>query len=197
MVKAESMSRFALSILIPHLPERAPFLQRLLECLPQENSPYFAEYEVLIDDRPKPVTIGEKRNSLLHRAQGKYVAFIDDDDQTTEHYFPGVFEGIRNGVDCCSLKGIITDDGKNPRIFEHSIRHDRYETVKRDGKDYYLRFPNHINVIRADIAKQFSFPEKNFSEDTDWATELHKSGLLKTEHWIEEPIYLYEYRSKK
>jgi glycosyltransferase involved in cell wall biosynthesis len=205
------MNRFLLSLLICHLPERANYLTRLLMHLPQEDSHYFTQFEVLVDDRPeeividndrgiyrtKKITIGEKRNALLQRAQGKYVAFIDDDDLITENYFPNVFEGIRKGVDCCSLKGIITDDGQNPRVFEHSIKYDRYQTVQRNGRDYYERFPNHLNVIRADIAKQFSFPEKNFSEDTEWATELHKSGMLKLEYEIQDVIYQYLYRSRK
>lgn len=191
------MSQFDLSILITHVPDRAGYLNRLLACLPHENSPYFHRFEILIDDRDKPVTIGEKRNALLQRAQGKYLAFIDDDDLITEHYFPQVFEGIRYGVDNCSLKGTITDDGKNPRTFEHSIKYDRYQTVQRNGRDYYERFPNHLNAIRTDIAKRFSFPEKNFSEDTEWATELHRSGLLRTEYEVTETIYLYLYRTKK
>lgn len=189
------MERFTISILICHKPDRADYLMRLWTAIQVYSGDRFEEIEVLIDD-DMSITTGAKRNKLLQRAKGKYVAFIDDDDLITEHYFPGVFEGIEKGVDCCSLKGIITDDGENPRIFEHSIRHDRYETVKRDGKDYYLRFPNHISVIRADIAKQFIFPDQTISEDTIWATELHQSGLLKTEWWIEEPIYLYLCRKK-
>lgn len=204
------MSRFDLSILIAHLPNRAAFLQRLLESLPQEDSPYFRDFEVLVDDReeiiiendygdyvPKKITTGEKRNALLQRAEGKYVAFIDDDDLITEHYFPGVFEGIKNNVDCCSLRGIITDDGQNPRTFEHSLTHNHWETVRRGGKEYYLRTPTPINCIKASIAKNISFPDKTIGEDHEWSMNLQRSGMLKLEHWIEEPIYLYLCRSKK
>lgn len=187
--------RFALSLLIAHLPDRIDLLMRLLRKI-DEYGGVRPDIEILIDD-DTVITTGAKRNKLLQKASGKYVAFIDDDDLITEHYFPGVFAGIEKGVDCCSLKGIITDDAQNPRIFEHSIQHDRYETIKRDGKDYYLRFPNHLNCIKASLAKQITYPDQTISEDTEWASQMHRSGLLKTEHWIEDPIYLYLCRSTK
>lgn len=185
---------YALSLLICHLPDRNAFLMRLLRTI-EFYGGLNPGIEIIIDDSTT-ITTGAKRNHLLGKAKGRYMAFIDDDDLITEHYFPGVFAGIEKGVDCCSLKGIITDDGKNPRTFEHSIQHSRYETVMRDGNEYYLRFPNHLNCIKASLAKQIEYPDQTISEDTGWATQMHRSGLLKTEHWIEEVIYLYEARSK-
>lgn len=183
-----------LSLLICHKPDRADYLMRLWTAIQVYSGDRFEDIEILIDD-DMSITTGAKRNKLLQKASGKYVAFIDDDDLITEHYFLGVFAGIESNSDCCSLKGIITDDGLNPRTFEHSITHDRYETVQRGGKEYYLRFPNHLNCIKASIAKNFTFPDQTISEDTIWATEMHQSGLLKTEWWIEQVIYLYQYHT--
>lgn len=186
---------YKLSILICNLPDRSDFLYRLFLKL-LEYGGFKDGIEILTDDDTS-ISTGAKRNKLLQQAKGKYLAFIDDDDLITEHYFPGVLAGIEKGIDCCSLKGIITDDGKNPRFFEHSITHSRYETVQRSGKDYYLRFPNHLNCIKSDIAKTIEYPDKTISEDTEWAVKLNQSGLLKTEHWIDEVIYLYQCRSDK
>lgn len=180
-----------LSLLIAHLPERRDFIMRLLNCI-QENGGIRGDVEILIDDDTK-LTTGAKRNRLLQKAQGKYVAFIDDDDLITEHYFPGVFEGIAKGVDCCSLKGIITDDGKNPATFIHSLDVDRWH--EKGG--VYFRGINHLNAVRSDLAKQIEFPNKTYGEDHEWSTAMQRSGLLKTQHDINNVIYLYEARRKK
>lgn len=184
-----------LSILICTIPGREAFLERLMERL----SIQLTDGVQVISDGHKGISIGDKRNSLLERAKGEYVCFIDDDDLVSDNYIKLLFEGINNGVDCCSLKGIITEDGLNPLLFEHSIKYGIYKTItdSQPGEVRYERYPNHLNCINSSIAKQFKFPEKNHSEDTEWATQIHKSGLIKTEHYIPEVIYYYEYRSKK
>lgn len=192
------MSKPKLSILIchqPDKPERVKFLSRLKQIVwPQLQ----LDAEMIIHDGIG-MSIGQKRNELLQDAEGEYVCFIDDDDIVSDNYVELLMEGINKEVDCCSLKGIITEDGKNPLIFEHSLKYGAYRTVTDSPVDQvrYERYPNHLNCIRTDIAKQFRFPETNHGEDTDWATQIHKSGLLKTEHYIPEVIYYYEYLSKK
>lgn len=143
----------------------------------------------------KSASIGEKRNKLLKHTNGKYLCFIDDDDSISNSYIKLLLGAAKTNCDCASLKGEITIDGGEPEIFEHSILYDKWETTNDTIK--YLRFPNHLNMIRSDIAKQFKFPEKNHGEDFDWSTELHKSGLLKTEHYISETIYFYKFISNK
>ena len=139
------------------------------------------------------LTIGEKRNFLLENAPGEYVCFIDDDDDISDNYIDLLIEGINKGVDCCSLKGIITTDGENPKPFTHSL--DYSEWFEKNG--VYFRGINHLNCVKTSIAREIGFPEKNHGEDYDYSMKLMKSGLLKTEHKIEETIYYYKYISKK
>jgi glycosyltransferase involved in cell wall biosynthesis len=192
------MTNPKLSILICHKPGREHFLSRLKQRIwPQLGD----DAEMVIHDGIG-MPIGQKRNELLQGAEGEYVCFIDDDDLVSENYVQLLMEGIDKGVDCCSLKGIITEDGKRPQVFEHSIQYKEYRTVGGEdntspGFVRYERYPNHLNCIKASIAKQFRFPELNHGEDTEWATQIHKSGLLKVEHYIPEVIYYYEYISKK
>lgn len=160
--------------------------------------PYQSEVEILRDLRAKGVaTIGAKRNSLLMRAAGEYVVFCDDDDALAPAYLKHIFDGIRNRVDVVSLKGIITTDGRNPLVFEHSIKYGAYKTNPDGSEIKYERYPNHLNAMKASIARQFKFPETNFGEDTDWATQIFKSGLLKEEHYVSDITYYYKYVSKK
>jgi len=182
-----------LSILICTIPQRAHFLDRLWKILePQETE----EIEILYNDK-RFQSIGHKRNVLLEQSKGQYVSFIDDDDRVSDNYVNLLIYGINKGIDCCSLRGIITEDGNNPLIFEHSLKYNAYKTNEPGKEVRYERYPNHLNCIRSDVAKRFRFPEINHGEDTDFATQIHKSELLKTEHYIPEAIYYYEYRSKK
>lgn len=141
-------------------------------------------------------SIGAKRNYLLDKAKGEYVCFFDDDDKPSRDYVKHVMEGISKGVDCISLRGVITWDGENPEIFEHSIKYPAYVT-NDTGFPRYERYPNHLNVIKSSIAKQFKFPEINHGEDTAWATEIKNSGLIKTEHYIDKVIYHYQFKANK
>lgn len=187
-----------LSILIPTIRERAEMFCKLVNYI-EEQAYRFGEIEIIYHIGNK--SIGTKRNGLLETATGKYVAFVDDDDRVSSNYISLLMEGIEKDVDCCSLVGEYTVDGKNPQLFEHSIKYQEYRTNGNYALDMdikqvkYERYPNHLNCIRASIAKQFKFPEINHGEDTDWATQIKKSGLLKTEHTIEQIIYYYDKRT--
>lgn len=191
-----------LSILIPSLHSRAHLLKELRTIIHNQmvaNSLTENEVEVLVDVDYGELSIGEKRNKLQQAAKGEYSCFIDDDDTVSAFYLKSIFEGIEKGVDCCSLRGVITWDGDNPEIFEHSIRYDSYKTNESATADEikYERYPLHINVIKTSIAKQFKFPETSHGEDSDWSGQVFKSGLIKTEHYIDKVIYHYQFKPIK
>lgn len=184
-----------LAILIAHLPERYDFMKRLSSILDPQLQKHKNNVVCLSDDS-RYKKIGRKRNDLVKRAvemDAKYFCFADDDDTIAPNYVELMMAGIHKEVDCCSLVGQITWDGKNPKKFVHSIKYNEY--FEKDN--VYYRPPNHLNAIRTSIGAQFKFPEKNFGEDTDWAMQICRSGRLKTEHEIEQTIYYYDYRSNK
>lgn len=183
-----------LSILICTIPSRAASFGRLITELRGQILPY-APAVGIISNGSTDLSIGAKRNWLLEKAESDYVCFIDDDDIISSNYINLLMKAIDSDCDCASLMGYITFDGKDGKLFEHSIKYKKYETV--NGKITYLRFPNHLNLIKTSIAKQFKFPETNYGEDTDWATQINKSGLLKKEYPINEVIYYYQYLTNK
>lgn len=187
-----------LSILIPTFPARKQQFEALRIKLTLQMSE-FPDYEFdILAHHDEKMSIGAKRNFLLNEATGEYLCMIDDDDDVSDNYIELLLEGINKGVDCCSLKGIFTTDGKNPELFEHSLKYDKWETIStKEGEPVHLRTPNHLNCIKSSIAKQFKFPEINFSEDHHWSKKLHNSGLLRTEHYIPEILYYYLYKSNK
>lgn len=187
-----------LNILIPTTPDRDTYMVLLMKELQSqvERLKLWGQVGIIINKDNFEHTIGWKRNELLKAADADYVAFVDSDDRVSKDYIERVMVGIMKGADCCSLTGIITEDGQNPLIFQHSIKYNAYKTNPDGSAVKYERFPNHLNCIKSSIAKQFKFPCLNHSEDTAWATQIHQARALKTEHWIEDIIYLYDYRKK-
>lgn len=188
-----ALQKVALSILIPTIAKRYYSFNLLLAELNKQIGDL--PVEILFDNSEPPITIGKKRNNLLDRAKGNYVCFFDDDDTPTDYYISTIFEGIKQDVDCVYLRGVMTTNGRNPEIFEHSIKYNAYKTTTNEIK--YERYPNHLNTIKSTIAKQFKFKEKNWGEDTDWATDVFNSGLIKTEYYSDKVLYNYRYLSNK
>lgn len=184
-----------LSILIPSVTDRSHFLESLLARIDAQKNGHNVEVLVELDNRK--ASIGAKRNTLLQKATGDYTSFIDDDDAISADYLDLVFEGISKEVDCCSLTGMYYENGKPIKPFIHSLGTDRYW---EDNIAYY-RYPNHLNCIKSSISKQFKFPEEGrlgmHGEDTDWATQIHQAGALKTQHMINGIIYHYYHISDK
>lgn len=183
-----------LTILICTIPSRQASYGRLITELWGQMLIYAPNIGI-IQNSSTELTIGEKRNWLLERAESEYVCFIDDDDMICENYLDLLMKAADTGCDCASLKGEYSVDGEFDGIFEHSVKYNKWETV--EGEVKYLRYPNHLNMIRTEIANKFKFPEINHGEDKNWSDQLHKSGLLKKEFYISEVIYYYQYVSKK
>ena len=189
-----------IQILIPYLLKEFDYKIRVEGKLNQQISKLGLdkEIEILWNPDQGEKTIGEKRNELLQMVTAEYCAFFDVDDLPGDDYINTIYKGAVYGADVVSLLGEITWDGKNPELFEHSIRYSKYWTnPDKSAKIKYQRFPNHLNCIKSEIAKNFYFPLKNHGEDTDWATLINEAGVLKKEYYTNKIIYHYLYRTKK
>lgn len=194
-----------LAILIPTIESEDPTkdrresLHKLLAELDNQAKKLAATEDVVLipyaDDGTKP--IGKKRNMLLQLGTkaAKYVAFFDDDDYPGENYLSHCLAGISGGFDCCSLRGVMLTDGENPELFEHSLRYEAWATTNNPIK--YERYPNHLNCIKSSIAKAFKFPEVDHGEDKAWSDAMHQAGVIKSEYYTEDVIYVYQFNSKK
>lgn len=148
--------------------------------------------EIIFERDNYEKSIGCKRNMLLEKSRGKYICFVDDDDDVCDNYITMIYNKLLSNADCVSLMGEMTVDGKNKRTFIHSIKYDHYF----EDDHVYYRPPNHLNPIKRSIALQEPFPEKYHGEDTEWAMKLVKRGLIKTELSIDVPYYFYNYKRK-
>jgi glycosyltransferase involved in cell wall biosynthesis len=178
-----------LSILICSLFNRTAFLSALMNVLAKQAR---SDVEVLVEIDDGAKSIGAKRNSLLGRASGDYVCFIDDDDTVSTDYLEQIFKGIDQDVDHVGLRQIMTTNGANPRECRSSA-HYRWE--ERDGITW--RGVLHLNPIRREIAQQVRYQEISFGEDHQWGLAIERLGMIRTEYLVEKPIYFYDFRDPK
>jgi hypothetical protein len=183
------------SILICTLDERTLQFQRLYTKLLQQIEKFrlTTQVEVIFFKDNRTHSVGYKRNKLLENSRGKYVCFIDDDDDISDAYVSLIYNALKSNPDCVSLVGRLIEEGKKTCKFCHS---NHFKTYSSKGNKYF-RPPNHLNTIKAEIAKKFKFPERNRHEDLEWAMQLAQSGLLKREAKVSEVLYFYLYNHYK
>ena len=191
--KSRKTAGIKFSIMIPSLIKRNGTLNKLINDLQKQLKNYSDKIEILVFVDSKKYKVGYKRNILLECAHGQYTAFVDDDDELAKNYIFSIMNVIDEGADCLGFVGQITTNGKNPRKFIHSIEHKKIYSIKKRGKIEYYRPPNHLNPMKASIAKKFKFLDINFQEDLDWCLQIQRSGLLKTQVMLPGILYYYKY----
>ncbi len=180
-IEVDCEGEYRLSILICSLDERKEKRNRLLEELKKQHH---EAVEILIEVDDKKVTTGTKRNRLLKKAKGDYIAFIDDDDMISVNYVVKILEALKTDPDCCSLEGVLFRPNQT-YPFYHSIECTGW--YQKDGK--YYRTPNHLNTVKRELALQIGFLRINRGEDVDYSTRIRH--LLKTEAYIKGVLYYY------
>jgi len=176
-----------LSILIPTLRQRSALLDRLMGILePQLTS----EVEVLLEPDSGEAEIGTKRNTLMARARGDYVCYVDDDDRVAGDYVSRILGATEMKPDCVGIEGIWTSRGVQKKF----IASLRYRSWFEEG-DLLLRSPNHLNPVLRSIASQVRFPDKSWSEDAEYSKAL--LPLLGHEVFLEGNMYFYDHNPDK
>jgi glycosyltransferase involved in cell wall biosynthesis len=184
-----------LSILVTTIPERRTMFlvlqqcifNQIYDCLAAEN------VEVLHDASERGiVTTGEKRNCLLERAGGKYFWFVDDDDMILPGAVKAILKASESDCDVMAINGIMTTEGKNEKRWFISLQNP-YEAQLVNGREIYLRYPNHITPMKTELVRDIKFPDKSNFEDKAWADLVKASRRLKTETKIDIPVYHYRY----
>jgi glycosyltransferase involved in cell wall biosynthesis len=187
-----------LSILICTYPKRADDLARLLDILSPQLT---RDVQVLVDDglphnvETDIITIGDKRNRLLDAADGEYGAFVDDDDIPSPAYCQRILEALRTNPDCVGFTVNRFQNGRKIGVATHSMRFDRCFDWHGYGSVRIDRVPNHLNPVKMSLMRQVRFKSLNTTEDRDYAERLRP--LLKTEVFIDEPLYDYMRIPKK
>lgn len=184
-MESDSTVTPVLSILICHMASRETELARLMA----EIDPQVAglPVEVLTETDNGEIPVGGKRNALLYRARGEYIAYIDDDDEIPEYYVSRILAAVaKSHPDVIGLSGLLRlSDGTAE--FRHSLRYGGWYTGA-DG--IFYRTPNHLNPIRREHAMSVQFLDTSrFGEDADYARRIRP--YLSSEVYVGGPMYFY------
>lgn len=170
-----------LTILIPTVPRRKEKLDKLLEWLyPQLTD----EVELIVMMDNKKRTLWYKRNEMLWLSQGKYVVFIDDDDEITSDYVQTLLKATESNADVICYNVEISINGAE----KHKVLYSKELTEHFDGELYY-RKPNHLMCFKREIALKEPYSDLQFGEDSDYAERIYK--YIETEHIIDKVLYHY------
>lgn len=178
-----------LSILIPSVPAHQSQFNHLLELLERQK---VDGVEILTNVTKASInggpSTGEKRQSLLTRAQGDYIVFIDSDDMVPSYYVEEMLKGCDSGADCFAINGTMTTDGRDEIRWFISKDYQNVDAYIGGVKVYHRR-TNHITGVKRPVALRAGFPNKSNAEDKSYSDRL----VLTSEFKIERPMYHYRY----
>ena len=182
------MSDILLSVLIPTIHERLGFyFPRMLDDLYCQVGDLPVEIIAFYDNKKR--TVGEKRNSLLREAQGRFVVYLDDDDRVPSDYLATVVETITQNPDAdCIVYDQLCHRPDRPEPL-----HCRYgvELEYREKQNKWTGKPAHTMPWRRELIKELAFNNSNFGEDTDWVKRAWP--LVKKQVRIDRVLYYYEF----
>lgn len=182
-----------LSILIPTLPERHSLFIELYGKLWRQiyhvhtNHTSLGEIEWISDDSPSflngGLSIGKKRESLVKRAEGKYLCFLDDDEDIAPNYVETLVRLCQHNTDVITFRNLTKTD-HYWTIVDMSLNY--IVNDQANPKFITRRKPWHICPVRTEFAKLYEFDDINYSEDSNWmekvlkhcTTESHTDAVL-------------------
>ena len=179
-----------LSILIPTLPTRIDCYANLIKMLNKQviENNLMNRVQILSLCDTKEISVGEKRNILLNKSNGKYVCFIDDDDIISPNYLIKLILAIDSGADVITFCGDYVEN-TNVTPFSISMLH----RGNYNHPNIFYRLPNHLCPVKREIALSCQFTDKNFGEDSDYSERINK--YIKNEFHIQDKLYFYMYNS--
>lgn len=180
-----------LSILTVSIPSRIDnSLTRLINKIDlqikENNLEKKVEHLILIDNKVR--TIGRKRDNLIQSAIGKYIAFVDDDDDISDDYVFELTNAIKNNenVDVITFKQKCLIENDPPSIAVFGLKH--------DNEDYwpgsiFKRKPFHICAWRRELGQKYRVPSNNITEDAGWVSQMWDKAT--SEHFIDKILHVY------
>lgn len=175
-----------LSILMCGLKSR-PW-QRLADKINNQIKEFPEEVEFLVDVDDGRENSGVKRNRLIVKSTGEYIAFLDDDDDVHHNYVFELLRGCYLEVDVVSFN-LVFINLANPNRQEIW----RFGMQPNDRKNGKMCI-NHLCAWRKSLATQVAWcPDLGYADDRVWFEPLCHAGLPKTHYHIDETLYRYLY----
>ena len=182
------------SVLIPAIFERLDDLKALsTELQRQITESKRDDVEVISVVDNCVVTIGRKREAVLRASHGQFLAYTDDDDWIAPTYIAEITAaiGAHRDVDVVTFNShaYINSDKPAEVIMQLGNPNEQYSSGR------FKRAAWHTCAWRAELAKQFSFPDSSYGEDWAWAKQCNEAA--KTEHHLDSFLHIYRFSSDK
>lgn len=190
-----------LSILIPTIPDREDRFRKLLNELwlqraaLNETHPTLGDVDIFINDSKHflagGISIGKKRESLVKAAQGKYLCFLDDDEDISPNYVETLVRLCQLDTDVVTFRNLTKTDFYWT-VVDMSLKNPVNEeaTPERIVK----RRPWHICPVKSEYAKRYEFPDSNYGEDWKWFEQVLKH--CDTEAHTDAILHVYNHSAK-
>ncbi len=151
-----------------------------------------SDVEIMVKMYDPKMEVSGNRQQMVEESTAEYVSFVDDDDLVAKDYVEKIYP-LLDGVDYIGFQVETTIDGKPTLPAYHSLKYPQwYSDLQGSYRDF-----SHLNPVKRELGVQAKFTGKFPTEDVRWAEEMRRLGLAKTEHYIPETMYFYEYRSNK
>jgi len=185
-----------LSILIPTLPERIPFLTTLVWNLQQQMVPGETEFLALMDNRT--MSLGDKRNRMMDLASGKFFIHLDDDDELQPGAVAAILRAIKDDpeADVISYNSTVYLEDDPPFVVRTGMGFEN-EQVRRGPEGRWediRRKPWHWCAWYHGIAKKGAFKGR---VDEDWQWLQQVLPHVDKEHHIDQALHVYRFRAKQ
>lgn len=190
-----------LSILCATTPDREPMFTPLYNEVMRQITymqtvhPSLGRIEVLVDDSPRfldgGLSIGAKREALLKRASGKYLCYLDSDENIAPNYVEVLVRLCSKDCDVCTFKNLTKTD-TYWTIVDMSLN---YHVDDQASPNFVTRRkPWHVCPVKSVYAKMVHFPDTNYGEDAAWMNKVLE--FCTTEAKSEAVIHCYVHSSK-
>jgi glycosyltransferase involved in cell wall biosynthesis len=179
-----------LSILILTLPTRIDSYANLIKMLNKQviENNFIDKVQILTLCDTKEISVGEKRNILLNKSAGRYVCFIDDDDEIAPNYLIKIISALSSNADVVTFCGEYVENAIRTPFSISMVHRGNY-----NHPNIFYRLPNHLCPVKREIALQCHFTHKNFGEDSDYANMINNH--LRNEYHLIDKLYFYMYNS--
>jgi hypothetical protein len=175
-------------VLIPTIPHRDASLRRLLAELDCQWRPGLG---VILsrDNLERPgIASYAKWRELVEASRAEYVCIMGDDDTVAPDYVARIMEALERKPDYVGFPVSYSVDGVPQQRVEHSLRHPCWI----DSPQIMMRDIVHSNPIRRELALLVPWQAVLPGEDLAWADRMRATGRVKSEVWIDEPMYHYQ-----